>query len=91
VSSIVSGNAHVPVPGIIRDGGRPASTSASSSVRFSGDRQRVALGVGAEHGEPDALRDERARQWRTKRGTEGEKSASKGVRTGEKTPRSVDV
>src|SRR5690242_21539751 len=36
VSSTVSGSAQQPVPGIMRSGGKPPSTSASSSAIFSG-------------------------------------------------------
>ncbi|MNR45679.1 hypothetical protein D3C85_1645580 [compost metagenome] len=82
VISTASGKAQAPVPGIMRAGGRPASSRASSSRRFSATLSELASELVPKIASP-APCSSNERQCSTKRGALGDKSALKGVRTGE--------
>ncbi len=87
VSSTVSLSAQAPVPGIMRAAGRPASSSASSRRASPPAVSELASELVPKTASPTFCFNSQL-QCRVKRATDGMRSLSKGVRTGENTPRS---
>ena len=81
----MSGNAQHPVPGIIRAGGMPASTSASRMASFSATASELPSDVVPKTAMPTS-RSSSHLQCLMRRAVSGIRSAVKGVTTGARTP-----